>query len=68
MANRYYTKDQIRAELNRRLAEKRQAEIARLCGVKQQNLSAMVQGATINGKVLRWLGFRRVEHLYERAK
>lgn len=68
MGNRYYTKDQVRAELLKRLAGKRQADISRLCGAKPQHLSLMVNGAPVSGKVLAWLGFKKVEHLYEREK
>ncbi len=68
MANRYYTQEQVRAALRRQLEQKSQIQIARECGAKPQNVSVMVQGAPIGGKVLAWLGFKKVEGLYERSK
>ena len=66
--SRYYTSDEIRAVLNQKMIGRTQAEVAREIGMKFQNLSVMLKGAPINGKLLKWLGFRRVETLYEKAK
>lgn len=68
MANRYYTQEQIRAALNRKLEGSSQIKIARECGAKPQHISLMVNGAPIGGKVLAWLGFKKIENLYEKAK
>jgi plasmid maintenance system antidote protein VapI len=58
-----------RIELRRKLiaawvAEGSQAKLARKIGVKPQNLSAMINGSPINGKVLVWLGYEAVNDLY----
>ena len=68
MKKRYYTSSEVRDLLETVLRSHTQAEIARECGVKPQNLSVMAKGAPINGKVLTWLGYRRVDDLYERVE
>jgi DNA-binding transcriptional regulator LsrR (DeoR family) len=67
---KYYMDSDIRKALTDaiRVGNWTQADIARECKVSPQNVSAMVKGAPINGKVLMWLGFRRVDGLYERVK
>lgn len=61
-----FTTEDVRAELARRIEGRSQADVAREIGIKPQNLSIMVAGAPITGKVLAWLGFRRIEGLYAR--
>lgn len=68
MTQEQFTTEDVRAEFRLRLEGKTQIEIAREIGIKPQNLSAMVAGAPINGKVLAWLGFRRIEGLFEKTK
>jgi len=66
--HRYYDEEFVRAALKFKITMGHtQVEIARACGVSPQNVSAMVKGAPIVGKVLAWLGFRRVEGLYEKT-
>lgn len=67
MANRYYTADDIRKVFEAKIKGRTQVSICRELGLKAQNLSVMVNGAPINGRVLAWLGYRRVEGLYERT-
>ena len=62
-----YTSDDIRAALQKRLHGQIQARIARQIGVSPQNLSVMASGGPIHGKVLAWLGYRRVEGIYEKV-
>lgn len=62
-----FTTADVRAEFVKRIQGRRQAEVAREVGVKPQNLSTMIKGAPIHGKVLAWLGYRRVEGIYERV-
>jgi hypothetical protein len=68
MAKRYYADDAVRAELSKRLAGRTMTSVAKEAGVKVQHISVMNQGASITGKVLAWLGYRRVEGLYERIE
>ena len=68
MAKRFYDDAGVRAFLMARISIRSQAACAREIGVKPQNLSAMVKGGPIHGRVLEWLNFRRVEGLYERIK
>ena len=65
---KHYREQDVRAFLNAKLKHTTQAEIARECGLKRQNVSAMVNGSPIVGKLLTWLGFQRVEGLYERVR
>lgn len=66
--SRYYTDKDVRAVLHRKLEDRTQADLAREVGMKFQNLSVMVKGGPINGKLLTWLGFRRADGLFEKAK
>lgn len=65
--DRYYTDEDVRKELAYRTAGRIQADIARTIGVKPQNLSLMLRGAPIGGKVLAWLGFERAAGLYTKS-
>lgn len=62
-----YTVDDVRAELYRRLQGQVQSRVAREIGVQPQNLSVMASGGPIHGKVLAWLGYRRIEGIYEKV-
>lgn len=64
---KHYSSDDVRAELGKRLQGKTQAEVCREIGLKPQNLSVMVAGGPIYGMVLRWLGYRKVDDLYEKS-
>lgn len=64
---KHFTTDDVRAELERRMRGRKQADVAREVGVKPQNLSIMVKGAPIHGKVLSWLGYRRIEGMFEKV-
>ena len=64
--HKYYADDAVRAEFMKRLEGRTLTSAAKEAGVKVQHISVMRQGASITGKVLTWLGFRRVEGLYER--
>ena len=68
MAKRYYTSEDVRGALLDKLGTCTQADICRESGVKAQNISQMVKGAPIGGKVLTWLGYKRVNGIYERSK
>ena len=61
---RYYTDEQARVMLRKRCVS--QTELAKHLRVTRQNVSAMLNGAPLHGKVLEWLGFRRVKGLLER--
>jgi hypothetical protein len=54
--------------LKKRAEVKSQAALARTIGVSPQNLSLMLHGSTIHGKVLRWLGYEPVRGLYQPVK
>jgi tRNA threonylcarbamoyladenosine modification (KEOPS) complex Cgi121 subunit len=60
MKQKRISADDVRGELIRRMAGRTQIEVAREIGIPPQNLSVMVKGAPIGGKVLSWLGYRRV--------
>jgi hypothetical protein len=61
----FVTQDKLRQILRERWLKKgSQAALAREIGVKPQNLSVMLQGASINGRVLTWLGYEAVNDLY----
>lgn len=62
-----FTANDVRSELRKRLDGRTQAEVAREVGIKPQNLSVMASGGPIHGKLLAWLGYRRIEGIYERV-
>ena len=65
----YVTQDDLRKLLRKRRAEfDTQKEMAAATGAKPQNLSLMLKGAPINGRVLRWLGYEAVNDLYRPLK
>ena len=68
MAKRYYSAEDVRKAFTSALQGRSQASVCRELGLKAQNLSVMVKGGPINGRVLTWLGFRRVTDAYERVK
>ena len=68
MANRYYTSEEVRRVFEMRLRDRTQVSVCRELGMKAQNLSVMVKGAPITGKVLDWLGFERVEGMFTRKR
>ena len=63
----HFTTNDVRMELHRRLKGRTQASVCREIGVKPQNLSPMLAGGPIYGRVLEWLGYRKVDDLYERV-
>ena len=67
MKNSYYGVEHVRRAFDLKLAGRTQVEVAREIGIPPQNLSQMVRGAPVTGKVLSWLGFRRVKNLYEKS-
>jgi hypothetical protein len=68
MAKRYYTVEQIRAALKQKMNGKTQADVAAEIGVAPQQVSATLKGFAPATKVLTWLGYKRVEGLYERNR
>ena len=63
----YVTQEQLLTILRKRVTERKsQSALAKEIGVKPQNLSVMVNGGNIHGKVLTFLGFERVDGLYRR--
>ena len=61
----YVTQHQLLAQLRSHWERRTsQAALAREIGVKPQNLSQMLRGAPINGRVLKWLGYEAVNGLY----
>lgn len=64
---KHFNGDDVRTELTKRLAGRTQASVCREIGVKPQNLSPMLAGGPIYGKVLDWLGYRKIDDLYERV-
>jgi hypothetical protein len=64
----YVTTEQLRSLLRRALAKRnnRQVDLAREIGVKPQNLSVVLKGAPIGGKILDFLGYERVDGLFKR--
>jgi len=67
MAKRYYSDVHVRDAFLSKMIGKRQIAVATEIGVPAQNISAMLKGAPITGKVLVWLGFRPVRGLYEKV-
>lgn len=65
MAKKYYTASEVRKEFMGFARMATQAEFARLIGINPAVISMIISGRAINGKVLAWLGFRRVT-MYER--
>jgi hypothetical protein len=63
----HFTTNDVRRELAKRLVGRTAASVCREIGVKPQNLSPMLAGGPIYGKVLRWLGYRKIDDLYERV-
>jgi predicted transcriptional regulator len=64
---RLYTREQVRNELEKRIANSTQSDVARQIGVTRQLLSYALRGGSIRGKILDWLGFEVVER-YGRKK
>lgn len=64
----YVTQAELIKILRRRLAVRnnRQVDLAREIGVKPQNLSVVLKGAPVGGKILAWLGFEKVDGLYQK--
>ena len=61
----FVTQDELREMLRERSLNKgSQASLARDIGVKPQNLSVMLRGSSIHGKVLKWLGYEAINDLY----
>ena len=61
----FVTQDELREMLRERSLNKgSQASLAREIGVKPQNLSVMLRGSSIHGKVLKWLGYEAINDLY----
>jgi hypothetical protein len=65
---RQYTAEFIRRELKRKMKGKTQTAFAREIGVHRQVLCLVLNGDQPTQRILAWLGYRRVEGLYERAK
>ena len=68
MTGRFYTTQDIQKALGQRLKDRTQASVCRELKLKPQNLSVMVRGGPISGRVLEWLGYERVEGLYRKAR
>lgn len=66
---KYFTDADVRRELLAALGNSTQAAFARKIGVMPNFLSMIIGGAPITGKVLAYLGYRKVQtRLYEKAK
>jgi hypothetical protein len=63
----HFTRNDVRAELEKKFRGRTQVSVCREIGVKPQNLSPMLAGGPIYGKVLEWLGYRKVDDLYEKV-
>jgi len=61
-----YTEAHIRIELKNRLQTMTQKDIARVVDMHQPDVSVAVRGGAIPAKLSAWLGFRKVEGIYER--
>jgi DNA transposition AAA+ family ATPase len=65
----YITEDKLRQELRSKVKGSTQVRIAEEIGVGASALSMALGGAPVTGKILAWLGYRRVRtRLYERSK
>jgi len=67
MAKKLFTEQDVRKYLHKKLEAMTQAELSRDAGIKPQNLSPVVHGGPMHGKLLSWLGFRRFV-VYERIE
>jgi hypothetical protein len=68
VAMRLYTREQVRKELEKRIANSTQSDVARQIGVTRQLLSYALRGGSIRGKILDWLGFEVVERYKRKDK
>lgn len=69
MAEKCYTKSDVRTAFVRRVTQTSQAQLARDAEVKPQYISAMWnEREEITGRVLTILGFERVEQHYRKVK
>lgn len=63
----YLTESQLRKVLAKRLAGRTKKQVADEAGINPNALSMMLHSAPITGKLLSYLGYRRVQdRLYER--
>ena len=60
----FVTQNYLRTLLREKLGDGTQTALAKQINVKPQNLSQMLNGARINGRVLHWLGYKAVDDLY----
>jgi hypothetical protein len=62
----YVTNEQLRKMLKRKLADRSQADLSKEIGVKPQNLSIVLKGAPVGGRILSFLGYEKVDGLYRK--
>ena len=65
---KYFSRAEVREALDRALRDRTMTSLAEEIGVPIQSISVMRQGAPINGKVLAWLGFERVDGIFRKVR
>jgi hypothetical protein len=68
MEKRCYTQEDVRREFDKWMEKMSQSALARSANVPPQTISITTKGVPIGGKLLRWLGFERVEQHYRKVK
>jgi|HubBroStandDraft_5_1064220.scaffolds.fasta_scaffold205712_2 hypothetical protein len=65
----YLTENDLREMLRKRVNGRSQSELAKIIGIPDSFLSVMLGGGPINGKVVTYLGYKKVRtKFFERAK
>jgi hypothetical protein len=62
----YVTQEHLRKLLMKELQGRTQVSLCRELGIKPQNLSIMVKGSPIIGRLLAHLGYEKVDDLYRK--
>jgi hypothetical protein len=68
MAQRYYTEDEMRKRFDQLINGRTQHKVAAEIGIKRQQVNAMIRGEQLSAKVLAWMGYQKVQGVYEKVK